>query len=103
MAFYHCTIFGQYACGANFEPCEQGGEREHILTGEEMPSHQHYSSAENKEVMCDYSTSKKWGCEIKNTSGYTAAGGGFMTSYSGGDKAHNNMPPYLTQVAHIHT
>lgn len=53
--------------------------------------------------MCDYSTSKKWGCEIKNTSGYTAAGGGFMTSYSGGDKAHNNMPPYLTQVAHIHT
>ena len=103
MAFYHCTIFGQYACGANFEPCEQGGEREHILTGEEMPSHRHYSSGEKKEVMCDYSTSKKWGCEIKNTSGYTAAGGGFLTSYSGGDKAHNNMPPYLTQVAHIHT
>ena len=90
-------------CGANFEPCEQGGEREHILTGEEMPSHRHYSSEKNKEVMCDYSTSKKWGCEIKNTSGYTAAGGGFVTSYSGGDKAHNNMPPYLTQVAHIHT
>ena len=90
-------------CGANFEVLSQGGEREHILTGEEMPSHRHYSSAEKKEVMCDYSTSKKWGCEIKNTSGYTAAGGGFTTSYSGGDKAHNNMPPYLTQVAHIHT
>ena len=68
-----------------------------------MPSHRHYSSEENKEVMCDYSTSKKWGCEIKNTSGYTAAGGGFMTSYSGGDEAHNNMPPYLVQIAHIKT
>lgn len=90
-------------CGANFEVLSQGGEQEHTLTGEEMPSHRHFSSAENKEVMCDYSTSKKWGCEIKNTSGYTASGGGFMTSYSGGDKAHNNMPPYLTQVAHIHT
>ena len=53
--------------------------------------------------MCDYSTSKKWGCEIKNTSGFTAAGGGFMTSYSGGDEAHNNMPPYLVQIAHIKT
>ena len=90
-------------CGANFEVLSQGGEREHILTGEEMPSHRHYSSAEKKEVMCDYSTSKKWGCEIKNTSGYTAAGGGFMTSYSGGDEAHNNMPPYLVQIAHIKT
>ena len=90
-------------CGANFKVLSQGGEREHILTGEEMPSHRHYSSAENKEVMCDYSTSKKWGCEIKNTSGYTAAGGGFMTSYSGGDKAHNNMPPFLAQAVHIKT
>ena len=88
-------------CGANFEVLSQGGEREHILTGEEMPSHQHYSSAENKEVMCDYGTEKKWGCEIGNTSGFTAAGGGFMTSYSGGDKAHNNMPPYIVQTVHV--
>lgn len=100
MAFYHCTIFGQYACGANFEPCEQGGEREHILTAAEMPKHTHATTIAND----GSAWVAAWFNQNGTIHGKTYSGEALpYTASSGGDAPHNNMPPYLVQIVHIHT
>ena len=105
MVFSHCTVFGQYACGANFELCEQGGEKDHLLNINEMPKHVHPHTDQTsyKNVLIDTSTSGKWGAAIGNYSSYGAQPYGPNTGAAGGNEAHNNMPPYLGQIAHIKT
>ena len=65
---------------------ETGGETEHILTTNEMPSHSH---------SYDIYNSGSFGSPIgpMNISGepYSTA----RTSSTGGGQAHNNMPPYF--------
>lgn len=64
---------------------QQGGEREVTLTTEQLPKHSHGS------VYSQHATGTKdkaW----YNTSGSSVAYGPVET---GGDQAHNNMPPYI--------
>lgn len=81
-------------CGANFPLLGTGGETEHTLSIEEMPSHTHIV----------------WYIRGNGSSGGTAYTEGLRqiqswhhTEATGGDSPHNNMPPYLGQIAHIKT
>ena len=69
-----------YAAGAT------GGEAEHTLTGNEMPSHYHLLA------MNQAGESEYWGpmCSAMQD-GYMVN----MTKPAGGDQPHNNMPPYI--------
>ena len=74
----------EYAAGST------GGEKEHTITLTEMPNHRHGVANYNEN-----------GYEIDRSPvllGEVAKGweGSAFTSYEGGGKAHNNMPPYLT-------
>ena len=81
------------AAGSSYAAGVTGGEATHKLTIQEMPSHSH-----------DYQTSYSKAAEDKTTNGkflagdtnnrwiYEQRGSIYQT---GGDAAHNNMPPYL--------
>ena len=71
----------------------QGGEEKHKLTGDEMPSHRHNT--------LDWAHRGMYFWGGGGTSDGPAAGNGYrthaidvFTSYSGGNAAHNNIPPY---------
>lgn len=62
-----------------------GGEKEHIITINEMPKHNHAINTANGQG------SMEWGYQFAygNDSGYNG-----MLSYAGEGKAHNNLQPY---------
>lgn len=84
------------AAGDSYAAGQTGGEAEHVLTTEELPTHSHGLNG--------------WALGIKgvsSTSTYTLAkpwteynnfeeNGEQTIQSTGGDLAHNNMPPYLT-------
>ena len=98
------TWFGTVEAGAvNCPAGEKGGEAWHTLTVNQMPSHDHRDM--------------RWGGSSGNENGYFGVNAGsetsgrqatwyfnyasgaaqayFKTGFSGGNAAHNNMPPYL--------
>ena len=89
------------SCGDLYEANSVGGEAEHILQQEEMPSHSHgIVSGENYLLASTSSvdrTTVAQGTEKANV--LTSTDGVIRatqnTYASGSGKAHNNMPPYL--------
>lgn len=78
------------AAGDVYLPGATGGEAEHKLTTQEMPSHSHV------QVVSYSSGSVGW---VNTWSGSNVAGTQQSTGSAGGDQAHNNMPPYLAVYA----
>lgn len=72
--------------GGDYEILSEGGEKEHTLTTEEMPSHGH--KINNLQLFWDHWNSGSQG------EGARGNGGETWTEATGGGKAHNNMPPY---------
>lgn len=62
-----------------------GGEKEHTLTIEEMPSHTHGIAVKNNSATGLYET------KATNATGET---GDAVTGATGGNQPHNNMQPY---------
>lgn len=76
------------AAGDTYEAGSTGGEAEHTLTVDEMPSHSH-----NIKASSSSGTANQWAA--------TRAKQSYSSYYDdtlsvGGDLPHNNMPPYLT-------
>ena len=69
-----------------------GGEAEHTLTVNEMPTHRHSSSRINW-----YNNLQTYGISVNivEKSNLKVDGPDINTSYTGNSKAHNNMQPYL--------
>ena len=76
---------GTYASG------DVGGEAEHTLTVEEIPSHSHtYKRHEFDRNDTDPETGEDvYGANNKTLAAHTGS-----TDMTGGNQAHNNMPPY---------
>ena len=77
-------------------PKKTGGEKTHKLTVNEMPNHDHEyfdrmmiwdADGNNTNVQ----TKNEW-----NNTAVRFKGWGTKTMTTGGDQAHNNMPPYFT-------
>lgn len=81
--------WGEYPAGKeNFPAGEMGGEVEHTLTVDEMPSHTHPERLE-------WSNTKAWGLTGTGQDANAVVDQGSSTDATGGGKAHSNMPPYL--------
>ena len=76
---------GQYAVG------DVGGEAEHTLTVEEMPSHAHNDGTNDKEGIY-----AQKGGDTSAVVYFDASAGARGTTRVGGDQPHNNMPPFLS-------
>ena len=81
------------AAGDTYSNGSTGGEANHKLTIEEMPSHKHQIKTNNDDWNNsagggNYGTTHDGANSWYNTNWYT--------ENSGGNTAHNNMPPYLT-------
>lgn len=88
------TASGRCLIGANstYPLGSTGGEAEHTLTIDEMPSHRHYTSRINW-----YNDLQTNGLSVNRAdkSYLKVDGPEYRTDYVGGSKAHNNMQPYL--------
>ena len=78
-----------YGGDGEFSLGNTGGEKEHTLTIDEMPSHKH-GAALNSPTTTNFSGSNVWGVAYSQ--------GSFNKAYideTGGSQAHNNMQPYV--------
>lgn len=73
--------------GDTYDAGSTGGEATHKLTVDEMPSHRHET---------DVWYHVNGATTTANRANYASQSGSkIFTTYVGGNKAHNNMPPYL--------
>lgn len=75
----------------DFTAGKTGGEKTHVLTMDEMPSHRH--------ALGKYATMQGGGSWNTNKIGSAQLNDATVndgyTKYTGSNKAHNNMPPYI--------
>lgn len=87
------------AAGSSYAAGETGGEAEHTLTVDEMPSHKHDSIETSGQTLywTQYPSTSGWNMAAiaPNTGSITDSNYKMVTSLAGGGTAHNNMPPYL--------
>lgn len=83
-------IGGRFLLGADstYAAGSTGGEAAHTLTVDEMPRHNH----EIDNLNASGNATPYMTVQAQDKKGY---GGNVQTTYAGGGKAHNNMPPYL--------
>ena len=72
----------------SFTPESTGGKYKETLTVDQMPSHSHLGAVRHVDGQT---------CTEYIDSTYTAGTGRLrqIMSYTGGDQAHNNLPPYI--------
>lgn len=90
------------AAGSTYAAGETGGEATVTLTVDEMPSHAHNMeySTDNGETWNNRSLGKDGTSSAERYGGLSTSVTSYATyrsriGYTGGDNAHNNMPPYL--------
>lgn len=82
--------------GDNYSVGDIGGEAEHILTEEEMPSHTH---TYKRHAFDRNDSDPETGEDVYGANNKTLAAHEGTTVATGGGQAHNNMPPYLAVYA----
>lgn len=97
------------AAGDTYAAGSTGGEAQHTLTVDEMPGHRHssdtYQNGFANAGIADtdkYCTWVNRGTPSNNNPG-TAENGPIRTSWVGGSRPHNNMPPYITVYMWVRT
>ena len=75
------------SAGDTYSGGSEGGEATHTLTVEEMPSHTHASGVSPNESVGATAGNEQAKTQFARSYGYT--------DYTGGNAAHNNMPPYI--------
>lgn len=95
------------AAGNTYPAGSTGGEAEHVLTVDEMPSHEHLFK--RQQWFFSDTVARADEEDIFSWKGGTGTGGSTSYSYkgtvinSGGSQPHNNMPPYYTMPFWIRT
>ena len=96
------------AAGDTYPAGSTGGEAEHTLTKDEMPSHRH-SSDGGIDGFATASTGQDRACTWLNNGKMSdnapgfGDGGPVRTSWVGGSQPHNNMPPYFSMPFWVRT
>ena len=82
------------AAGDTYAIRTTGGEATHKLTVAEMPSHTHWTKEIAPGLYAGWGNKSQdgWITQALNASN----GGTWETAATGGNQAHNNMPPYYT-------
>lgn len=97
------------AAGEIYGAGSTGGEAQHKLTVEEMPSHNHYSTnawsglASEREALDTFLTLGKSRSDRGDIYHDNRTGLDSTLSSAGGNKAHNNMPPYFAMPFWVRT
>jgi microcystin-dependent protein len=81
--------FGQGGGLTNHNIGDKGGEENHTLTEGEMPSHKHKMSS-----FYEHSRSFKGSDDNDHPFKQCCGNNGYFTDVTGGNGAHNNMPPF---------
>ena len=97
-------ITGRFLLGADdgtYRNGNTGGEATHTLTVNEIPSHNHWFQRDTGDETewisptCDTAEENVWGNEFSTPGGWSAPPRRYKIKDTGGNGAHNNMPPYF--------
>lgn len=81
--------------GDTYSAGTTGGEAEHTLTIDEMPSHSHKQQGSTTTGTGDIKVQMIYNNNINTADTGNKLGSDYGTQETGNDQPHNNMPPYL--------